>query len=184
MTDGPAPRGIELRRYTDSAGTMRFVSLEPLAVGEAPNLFAERVHLSVGALYAAPGEGHEGEHTLALILTTVTRGGRALLADGRDLLLDVDGTHITSNPRPGGLIYTVAGTRKGIEETVMVPLTPALLREVVEAHLVMGRLGDWFTFVLPDVHRRGLARILDEIPRDASFKAEAPLRAIVASAVN
>lgn len=179
--DGPGGTSFptSIREY--SSGQLRFVSLEPLPVGETPTIHDRSVMLDVGALYAGPREADEGEHTLALVLRSVTRGSGPILTSGRDLLLDVDGTWVAGNPEPGGHTYQVEGTARGISETVMVPVTPDLLRQVARADVVRGRLGPWFSFVLPPSQRAALGRILDEIPEGVSYRMGRPARALVAS---
>lgn len=171
----PAP----VREYSHDG--LRFVSLGPLPVGEMRTIQDGAVSLYVGALYAGSGEVDKGEHTLALVLRSVSRDGVPVLTSGTDLLLDVDGTYVASNPRPGGHTYQVEGTDGGVAETVMVPLTPELLRKLSQAQLVRGRLGPWFSFVLPRAQRAALAGILDEIPVGVRYRTSRPLPGIIAS---
>lgn len=176
-----APAAVDLRRFGGSDGGMRFVSLEPLRVGTTPTLTEERVQLGVGALYGGPPEGGDGPHTLALVLTVVSSDGTPLLSPGCGLLLEVDGTRLASDPAPGGHIYSVEQTLEGVRETVMVPLGPDRMRRLAEAEVVRGRLGPWFSFLLPPDQRRALLRILDEIPDDAVFRHSLDRGGMVAS---
>lgn len=171
---------VDIERYTHRDGETRFVSLEPIPIGEPPTVTAERVALAVGALYAGRSD-RDDFHTLALVLRTRASGQRALFAEERNLLLQVDGQYVSSNPLPGGTAYLVDDGLGGIEETVMIPFSPDQIRALADAERVRGRLGPWFAFDLPRPQRRALLRILDEIPEGVAFNANTRVGQIIAS---
>jgi len=172
------PLPTQVREYSHDG--LRFVSLEPVDVGQMPTLQGS-VSLYVGALYVGPAEAPGGEHTLALVLRSVNADGYPILTGGSDLLLEVDGTYVASNPRAGGHTYEVESSKGGVTETVMVPLDPAMMSVVAEADVVRGRLGPWFSFVLPPSHRSALTGILDRIPSGARYHLSAPTANFTAS---
>jgi len=171
--DEAARLDVELRRFQDQSGTTHYVQLDPLRVGRTPTLDAGSVTLAMGALYVSRPDGPESFHTLALVLTTVNPEDDPLLEDDQQLLLDIDGTRLESSPGPRGHTYRTESTAPGLEETVMVPLSPEQMRALADARVVRGRLGPWFSFVLPTPHRRALRALLDELPDGVGFN-EAP----------
>ena len=167
LAGGPsAPHPTQFREYSHDG--RRFVSLEPVDVGQIPTLQGH-VSLCVGALYVGTTEGPGGEHTLALVLRSHNTDGDAILTGGSDLLLEVDGTYVASSPQPGGHVYEVERDEHGVTETVMVPLDPAMMAQLADADVVRGRLGPWFSFVLPRTHRAALTGILARIPSDVRY---------------
>ncbi|MGD2071333.1 MAG: hypothetical protein PVI57_21870 [Gemmatimonadota bacterium] len=178
----PADLRVELRRFTQEDGNTEYVSLEPLRIGSAPSIAGDDVVLAVGALYAH-GLGHgdaAAYHALALVLRTTSTDGSPIFAADRSLLLSLDGQYVASNPVPGGHAYQVSESPRGLQETVMVPVTPERIRALADATEVRGRLGPWFSFVLPRPHRRALLALLDEIPSDVEYNRGAVETRIVA----
>jgi hypothetical protein len=178
FSGGPAvPLPTHVREYSHDG--LRFVALEPVDVGRMPTLQGS-VTLSVGALYMA-AEAPGGEHTLALVLRSVNADDRPILASGSNLLLEVDGTYLASSPRPGGHTYEVERSARGVTETVMVPIDPAMMADLVDAEVVRGRLGPWFSFVLPRTHRAALTGILARIPSDVRYHSRPSVSGFAAS---
>lgn len=179
FVEGPVPsRSAPVREYSQDG--LRFVSLDPVDVGPAATLQGT-VTLFVGALYVGSMDAVGGEHTLALVLRSVNKGGVPILTSGSDLLLEVDGTYVTSNPGPGGHTYQIQGTEGGVTETVMVPLDPDMMVQLAKAETVRGRLGPWFSFVLPPSQRATLTEILPELPSGAHYRLSSPTESLIAS---
>ena len=172
-TGDEAPRlDVELRRFQDQSGTTHYVQLDPLRVGPTPTIQADRVTLAMGALYVSRPDGPRTFHTLALVLTTVNPEDDPVLEEDQGLLLEIDGTWLESSPGPRGHTYRTQSTAPGLEETVMVPLSPEQMQALADARTVRGRLGPWFSFVLPPAHRQALHALLDELPDDVGFNEE------------
>ena len=122
-------------------------------------------HVEVGALFAsydrAQGDRVEG---VALIIKTVCPTAEPLFAWSRRLDLEVNGVVLEGNPSPDPRLYHIGRMATGVVETLIVPVSPDLLRALAGAKEIHGEIGRRLRFEMGSEHRAGLAAFLDELP--------------------
>lgn len=142
-----------LYRVSERTPTAHTVTLLPQPLDRrAGGGGALDARLYVGGMAAftdGPAAYGYGPNRLALVILAVSDSVRPMLADFRQLLLEIDGELYQTSPMPDPRLYSFGPTDLGHTETVVVPIDRELLTLIARAHSVRGRVGHWLAFDVP-----------------------------------
>jgi hypothetical protein len=144
--------------------------VQPIRVGTLETPGFAPAQLEIGAFYARYDRPEGTIDELALMVAISGPDAAELVAQSRELLLQVDGELFAGTPGISENSFRIEGEGAATRALLAIPVSPEVLSRVAVANDVRGRLGLWGSFNFPDKSRARLAALLRELPADAPLR--------------